>query len=60
MKAQIYEMGVIIKEGLRDLGLFRLEKAPERPYCSLSMDKIYGKDFLPGPVVTGQGAMVSN
>lgn len=42
-------MGVIIKEGLRDLGLFRLEKAPERPYCSLSMDKIYmGKTFYQG------------
>jgi len=48
------------------LALFSLEKAPRRLYCGLSILIRRGlmmkmeKDFLPEPVVTGQGVMVLN
>jgi len=40
------------------------EKVLGRPYCSLSIPKgglqERSRDFLPRPVITGQGGMVSN
>lgn len=46
---------------LRELGLFSLEKALERPFSSLPiLIRKMVTDFLAGPVAIGQGAMVLN
>ena len=53
------------QDRLRELGLFKLEKTPKRPYSSLLVPEKgpIGKlrrDFLQGHVVTGGGEMVLN
>lgn len=50
-------------EALLRIRVFSLEKAPGGPYSSLLASgpvRKMGKDFLSGPVVTGQGVMVLN
>ena len=53
------------EERLKESGLFSLEKAAGRPYCSLSALKMglmrkMGTDFSAGSVAIGQGVTVLN